>query len=343
MKRPATSGNAEQGRGKPTDLFLGYVVQLIFRLVLFAFALYLFVVEPAALDAASLFGVSGGFNFVDFVFVAILLDFVTKFLVRARISAGSLKQYRVYHIPTLTTLRGSKDALRSYRHQIVETGKAMVASGKSALADTYAGLVDRKASIAMLARHFLHDVDFLHVFSFKEADLTVDQRIRAVLYRDRAREVVPVTIFWVVENALVAMILAHMGWLNSQTALLWCLFYFVFDMVCVVLWCPLQLVLMRNRCCTTCQIFNWDAIMVATPLLFVGGWFGWLLIALALVVLARWELAAFRYPERFDERTNARLSCAQCADKLCYLRGPFRPHGENRMDLLELMVPAKEE
>ena len=297
---------------------------------------------PQALDVRALFGISGGLNFVDFLFAALLFDFATKFFARAHISVGSLKQYRIYHIPTLATVRGDKEAMREYRREIVETGKAMAVEGRSALAETYEALLERGANLAMMASHFLQDVDFLHVFSFKEDHLTVDQQIRAILYRDRAREVVPVIIFWVVENALVAMLLLHMGWLNQQTALLWCLFYFVFDMVCVVLWCPLQLILMRNRCCTTCQIFNWDAIMVATPLLFVGGWFGWLLIALASAVLVRWELAALRHPERFDERTNARLSCAQCDDKLCYLRGPFRLKREERVDLLELVVSTEQ-
>lgn len=67
-----------------------------------------------------------------------------------------------------------------------------------------------------------------------------------------------------------------------------------------------------------------------------------LLIALASAVLVRWELAALRHPERFDERTNARLSCAQCDDKLCYLRGPFRLKREERVDLLELVVSTEQ-
>ena len=46
-----------------------------------------------------------------------------------------------------------------------------------------------------------------------------------------------------------------------------------------------------------------------------------LLPILALVVLVRWEVAAFRHPERFDESTNARLSCAQCTEQLCRIRG----------------------
>jgi len=86
-------------------------------------------------------------------------------------------------------------------------------------------------------------------------------------------------------------------------------------------WCPIQIVFMRNRCCATCQIFNWDGIMAATPLLFVGGWFGWSILAIALIVLVRWEVTAFQHPERFSESTNARLSCAQCTEKLCRIRG----------------------
>lgn len=133
------------------------------------------------------------------------------------------------------------------------------------------------------------------------------------------------------------MALSRLNLLNERIALLWSLMYFVSDMICVVFWCPLQLLLMHNRCCTTCQIFDWDAIMVATPLLFVGGWFGGLLLLLALVILVRWELAALRHPERFDERTNARLTCAQCTDQLCYLRKPFidRLDRKNIQDLLD--------
>ena len=133
----------------------------------------------------------------------------------------------------------------------------------------------------------------------------------------------PVIAFWVVFNVAVALLLDRFGLLSDQTRLVWCLFYFLFDMVCVVLWCPLQLVLMRNRCCTTCQIFNWDGIMTVTPLLFSPCWFSVPLVLLALVVLARWELAFLRHPERFDERTNASLMCVNCADRLCALRGPL--------------------
>lgn len=308
---------------RPTSLFVGYVVQLAFRLALLGWAIVLFATNPSALDASTTFGVQGGVNFIDIAFVFLMGDFLTKFFVRAPISSGSLKQYQRYHIPTAMTCVGGRDALRSQIRDLAELGRRLAEEGRIALRETREGLAVRSASAAAFARRLLNDVDFLSLFSFDERDLEVDRSVRAILYRDRTREIVPVVAFWVLVNAVASLMLGYFGVLNERTAFLWSLFYFLSDMVCVVLWCPLQLFLMRNRCCTTCHIFNWDAIMVATPLVFVGGWFGWILIVLALVIIVRWELVAIRHPERFDERTNARLSCAQCVDKLCYLRKPL--------------------
>lgn len=328
----AASANARCGQ-RPTRMFAGYVFQLAVRVALLAVALWLFATNPAALNVTERFGLTGAPTFVDAVFVVLAADFLTKFFVRAPISSGSLKQYRRYQIPTAATIQGGREALLVRFREVAETGRRLAASGKTALADVFSG--GRPVSVAGVVRRLLNDADFLKVFSFDERELAVDRRTRRVLYRDRAREIVPVVVFWAAFNALGAGALASLGVLNERTALLWSLAYFVFDMVCVVLWCPLQVLLMRNRCCTTCQIFNWDAIMVATPLLFAGGWFSVILLALAVVILLRWELAALRHPERFDERTNARLSCGQCTDRLCYLRKPFEATLE-RVDLVEL-------
>ena len=78
-------------------------------------------------------------------------------------------------------------------------------------------------------------------------------------------------IFWLVFNTLIALALRHWGYLDEPELMLWSIFYFFFDVFSVVVWCPLQIFMMRNRCCTTCQIFNWDGIMAATPL-FLLGW-----------------------------------------------------------------------
>lgn len=330
------NSKARNQRTKPTRLFVSYVAQLLFRLVVLYVAIALFVVDPHALDVTMTFGIQDGFDFIDFAFLALLADFLTKFFARAPISSGSLKQYRMYHIPTAVTCRGGHEALRKKVQELADLGRQLVESGKTAFAKMREELAPRCFSAASFVRKLLNNRDFLRIVSFDRKDLSVGKALRRVLYRDRTREIVPVIAFWVVLNAVVALVLAHLDVLSERVALLWSLGYFLFDMVCVVLWCPLQL-LMRNRCCTTCQIFNWDAIMVVTPLVFVGGWFSYILIALALVILMRWEFAALRHPERFDERTNARLACAQCTDRLCHLRKPLE-NTLQRVDLQELIA-----
>ena len=92
--------------------------------------------------------------------------------------------------------------------------------------------------------------------------------------------------------------------------------FYVCDLICVLLWCPFRL-LMRTRCCTTCRIFNWDHMMMFTPVLFVDSFFTWSLLGMALIVWILWEARVLLYPERFWEQTNAALQCSQCTDKLC--------------------------
>lgn len=314
---------------KPTPLFAGYAARMAFRLVVFAAAAVAFAWAPDQLSPTASFGVSGGFDLIDFVFLAIVADMLTKFFPSAKISMGSLKQYGEFHVPTARMFKGGREGVRSYVREMVSQGRIAVeripeqlpAQIRTAWEETRAGTLD---SLKVLVR----SIDFLRIVPFKEEQLTADEEARNQIRADRLREIAPVAVFWVLFNALAALLLARFGLLSEQTVLMWTLFYFLFDMVCVVLWCPIQLLLMRNRCCTTCQIFNWDAIMAVTPLVFLlpdlrTAWFVWPLLALGLVVLLRWELAFARHPERFDERTNASLSCVNCKDRLCYLRNPL--------------------
>ncbi len=92
--------------------------------------------------------------------------------------------------------------------------------------------------------------------------------------------------------------------------------FYVCDLVCVLIWCPFRL-LLGNRCCTTCRIFNWDHWMMLSPLSFIPGFFTWSLVLLSLVVFACWEICVALFPERFWENSNEALKCANCKDKLC--------------------------
>ena len=93
-------------------------------------------------------------------------------------------------------------------------------------------------------------------------------------------------------------------------------FFYVCDLICVLIWCPFRL-LMKNKCCTTCRIFNWDHLMMFSPLIFIGGFYSISLVVMAVLAWFIWELCVMLYPERFSEMTNAALKCSECTDKLC--------------------------
>ncbi|NLD88504.1 MAG: hypothetical protein GX633_09675, partial [Clostridiales bacterium] len=91
----------------------------------------------------------------------------------------------------------------------------------------------------------------------------------------------------------------------------------VCDLICILFFCPFQTWFMKNKCCVSCRIYNWDYAMMFTPLLFIGGLFAWSLLAIAVALLLHWEYAVYKYPERFTENTNDCLSCKNCPEKLC--------------------------
>lgn len=93
-------------------------------------------------------------------------------------------------------------------------------------------------------------------------------------------------------------------------------FFYVCDLICVLIWCPFRL-MMKNRCCTTCRIFNWDHLMMFSPLIYVGGFYSVSLVIMAFLAWLVWELCVMMYPERFWEVSNVALQCSECTDKLC--------------------------
>ena len=123
---------------------------------------------------------------------------------------------------------------------------------------------------------------------------------------------------FIIWGLLVAVIgvLYYQNIINEVGLFMISVFFYVCDLICVLIWCPFRLI-MKNKCCTTCRIFNWDHLMMFSPLIFVGGFFSISLVVLALLAWFMWELCIVIYPERFCEMTNAALKCSECTDKLC--------------------------
>lgn len=124
-----------------------------------------------------------------------------------------------------------------------------------------------------------------------------------------------VFIIWCILIAAIGL-LYNKGFIDSSIILLISVVFYVCDLICVLIWCPFRLI-MKNRCCTTCRIFNWDHLMMFSPFVFVRGFFSQTLFLLALLIWIVWELCVMMYPERFWEDTNAALRCSECTDKLC--------------------------
>ncbi len=124
-----------------------------------------------------------------------------------------------------------------------------------------------------------------------------------------------VFIIWFVFIGLIGL-LHHIHVLDDAALFLISVAFYVCDLICVLIWCPFRLI-MRNRCCTTCRIFNWDHLMMFTPMMFLGGFYPRSLLLMSVAVWLVWELCVMMYPERFWEVTNTALQCSQCTDKLC--------------------------
>ena len=124
-----------------------------------------------------------------------------------------------------------------------------------------------------------------------------------------------VFLIWCAGLAVIGL-LYYGGLLGPAELFLISVCFYVCDLICVLIWCPFRL-LMRTRCCTTCRIFNWDHLMMFTPMIFMGGFYAVSLLSLAFLAWLVWELCIMMYPERFWDKSNAALKCSECTDKLC--------------------------
>ena len=128
---------------------------------------------------------------------------------------------------------------------------------------------------------------------------------------------------WLILNGIIG-VLYLTGVFDSGIMLLIALFYSVCDTVCILFFCPFQTLIMKNKCCGTCRIYNWDYAMMFTPLIFVRNIYAQTLLGAALILLVRWEITVHKHPERFMEESNKSLSCAMCREKLCHHKTQLR-------------------
>ena len=130
------------------------------------------------------------------------------------------------------------------------------------------------------------------------------------------KTVIFIAVIWLAFNAIFG-VLYHLGIFDRGILILISLAFGVCDMICILFFCPFQTWIMKNKCCTSCRIYNWDFAMMFTPLVFIPDIFSQSLFTLGMLLLIKWEIKAARHPEYFSEVTNKCLSCGQCQEKLC--------------------------
>ena len=139
----------------------------------------------------------------------------------------------------------------------------------------------------------------------------------------KTSSVIAVIASWLALNGAIAA-LYFINIIDAGILLLVALLYSVCDVICILFFCPFQTWFLKNKCCATCRIYNWDYAMMCTPLLFIKNVYALSLAALSLILLIEWEIMLYLHPERFCEATNSTLSCAACREKLCHHKRQLR-------------------
>ena len=58
------------------------------------------------------------------------------------------------------------------------------------------------------------------------------------------------------------------------------------------------------------------------------------LLAMSLILLARWEITYHLHPERFSIWTNAGMSCRTCKEKLCHHKKQLQGFWKKNKELI---------
>lgn len=131
-----------------------------------------------------------------------------------------------------------------------------------------------------------------------------------------------VMLLWLCFNAFFG-VLYLFDIIGNADLLMLTVFYFLCDYICILVFCPFQICIMKNKCCVNCRIYDWGHFMMFTPMLFIRNFFSWSLFFTSCIVLIKWEIIYAKHPERFWSGSNKRLQCTNCKDKTCQIKKAF--------------------
>lgn len=181
-------------------------------------------------------------------------------------------------------------------------------------------------TLEMIARFFPHHTESIGCQKqFQRNYLPTSYSTGKNEIRAANKGAIIVAISWLVLNGIIAL-LYKAQLIRDGILLLIALFYSVADIICILFFCPFRKFMLKNRCCSTCRIFNWDFLMMFTPFILIINPYTLSLFALAFLLFLRWEITHLLHPERFYESSNSTLICGNCTEHLCQYRLDESPY-----------------
>ena len=138
-------------------------------------------------------------------------------------------------------------------------------------------------------------------------------------------------VFWITLNSIIGYIYIKLN-LNAVYMYLLFLFYYWSDMFCVNVWCPFHKLIVKNKCCNECRIYNWGHLMYLTPLVFIPGWYTYSLVLVGIIVFLQWEYMNYKHPERFSPISNKTLRCSDCKTDCRYNKSKFKHKKDEKIN-----------
>jgi len=147
------------------------------------------------------------------------------------------------------------------------------------------------------------------------SEAKTDVNDKAAMLKSLNKGVLFSLIGWLVATAAILFVLFPI--LTPPTVLILMLVFAVLDLAFILFVCPFRVLFMKNHCCVTCRIYNWDYFMMCAPLIIFPSFYSISLTLLSTAVLLRWEVALRKNPHFFTRTTNKNLTCESCEDKTC--------------------------
>jgi len=122
----------------------------------------------------------------------------------------------------------------------------------------------------------------------------------------------------------IGLLYVFNDWFELKYLYLVFLFINLSDYICIMLWCPFRDLFLKNKCCNTCRISNWDRLMKFALLLFIPSFYTISIFIMGLLVFIIWEISYTMRPQHFFPLSNESLRCTEC-DLPCRIRKKEQP------------------